>query len=86
MPIISAFFGIVIRMFWKEHGVPHFHAQYGDDQVVIGIDPLAVIAGSLQPRALALVMEWASQHQAELLSNWELCRENQHPHKIAPLD
>jgi hypothetical protein len=28
MPIISTFFGIVIRMFYKEHEPPHFHAEH----------------------------------------------------------
>jgi hypothetical protein len=27
MPIISAFFGIVIRMYYKEHEPAHFHAE-----------------------------------------------------------
>lgn len=27
-PTISAFFGILIRMYYKEHGIPHFHAEY----------------------------------------------------------
>jgi hypothetical protein len=28
MPVISTFFGIEIRMFYREHGLPHFHAEY----------------------------------------------------------
>ena len=28
VPTISTFFGIVIRMYYQEHGVPHFHAEY----------------------------------------------------------
>lgn len=38
MPIISRFFGIVIFMFWREHRPPHFHAKYGDDEVIIEIE------------------------------------------------
>jgi hypothetical protein len=30
MPTICTFFGIVIQMFWREHGPPHFHAIYGE--------------------------------------------------------
>jgi len=26
MPTISAFYGIVIQMFWQDHAPPHFHA------------------------------------------------------------
>ena len=32
MPVISVFFGIVVRMFYREHGVPHFHAEYQGQQ------------------------------------------------------
>jgi Domain of unknown function (DUF4160) len=28
MPIVSIFFGIVIRMFHREHAPPHYHASY----------------------------------------------------------
>ena len=28
MPVVSLFFGIVIRMFYLVHGIPHFHAEY----------------------------------------------------------
>jgi hypothetical protein len=28
VPIISVFFGIVVRMFYKEHEPAHFHAEY----------------------------------------------------------
>jgi uncharacterized protein DUF4160 len=32
VPVISIFFGIVIRMFYREHGVAHFHAEYQGQQ------------------------------------------------------
>ena len=28
VPIISVFFGIVVRMFYQEHEPAHFHAEY----------------------------------------------------------
>jgi hypothetical protein len=28
MPIISVFFGIVIRMFYDDHNPPHIHVEY----------------------------------------------------------
>jgi hypothetical protein len=43
------------------------------------------LEGHIPPRALGIVIEWASQHQDELLSNWELAKSNQHPKKIEPL-
>ncbi len=32
MPILSAFHGIVIRMYYQEHEPPHFHAEHRDQQ------------------------------------------------------
>jgi hypothetical protein len=46
---------------------------------------LEVIMGSLPKRALALVLEWASEHRAELMEAWNLCARMQTPKKIEPL-
>jgi hypothetical protein len=51
----------------------------------IDIRTLEVIEGDLPKRALALVLEWASDHRSELLEDWELCARMQTPKKIAPL-
>ena len=85
MPEISRFFGIVVRMFYDEHGVPHFHARYGRHLVSVSIDGLAVLSGSLPPRALGMVLEWAALHREELLENWNRMRRAQPPRPIAPL-
>ena len=85
MPTISTFYGILIQMFWKDHAPPHFHALYAEDEALIDIRTLDVIEGQLTRRALALVLEWAQEHRAELLENWALCANNQPPKKIRPL-
>ncbi len=85
MPEISRFYGIIIAMFFDEHNPPHFHARYGEDKVVIEIGSLRVLEGQFPPRALGLVVEWASMHQDQLLRDWELARENQPLERIAPL-
>lgn len=85
MPEISRFFGIIITMYFDEHNPPHFHARYGQDKVAIEISTLKVLAGKLPSRALGLVIEWASQHQVELMDNWNFARRNQQPNKIEPL-
>ena len=86
MPIISRFFGIIIRMFFKEHAPPHFHAEYGEYRVVIDIRTLAVAEGSLPRRATELVLDWAELHQSELLQDWDLCQQHQQPAEITPLE
>lgn len=85
MPTISAFYGIVIQMFWSEHGAPHFHALYAEYEAVVDIRELRVLRGDLPRRALALVLEWASEHRDELMENWNLCRNHQPPRPISPL-
>lgn len=85
MPEIARFYGIVIKMFFEDHNPPHFHAQYGEYEVLIDITTFAVFAGHLPPRALGLVIEWATQHQNELLNNWESSRAQESLSKIEPL-
>ena len=85
MPELSRFFGIVIGIFYREHGRAHFHAVYGEYEAVIDIETGEVISGKLPKRALGLVMEWHAQHQAELRENWELARRYRALKKIAPL-
>lgn len=85
MPEISRFYGIIIRMFYNDHNPPHFHAFYGEEEVWISINTLAVFYGGLPSRALGMVIEWASLHQDELRRNWELAGNAQKPEKIAPL-
>lgn len=86
MPTISAFYGILIQMFWGDHAPPHFHALYAEYEVLIDIRTLEVIRGKMPRRALALILEWASQHRTELLEDWTLCEQNQPPKKISPLE
>lgn len=85
MPTISRFHGIVIQMFFKEHGLPHFHARHASDIAVFAIEPLETIRGEL-PRSIdRLVRDWAALHQAELLRNWEQARAGASLTPIDPL-
>ena len=43
MPEVCRFYGIVISIYYNDHGPPHFHARYGDNQAVIGIDSLTML-------------------------------------------
>jgi len=71
MPEISRFYGIIIKMYFREHGVPHFHSIYGEYNGVFEIDNLEMIEGDLPVRAQKLVKEWASQYQSELSVMWK---------------
>lgn len=85
MPEISRFFGIVIRLHFGDHHPPHFHAAYQGNEVEIDIRTLAVLDGRIAVRALGLVMEWTSLHQAELAAAWERAAAGATPGHIAPL-
>lgn len=85
MPEISRFLGIVIKMYWREHNPPHFHAEYNEFKVEIEIKTLKIVSGKLPARVLGLVIEWAELHQAELLDNWNTLQEKREYHKIKPL-
>ena len=66
MPRISEFYGIVIAMYYSEHGVAHFHAIYAGQEASVEVETLGVLAGSLPERALRLVREWGELHRTEL--------------------
>jgi hypothetical protein len=85
VPKVSEFFGIAIYLYYREHLPPHFHAIYAGDEVEIGIENLAVIAGRLTPRAMGLVLEWAVLHQDDLRTAWAKVTSHQPPGRIEPL-
>ena len=86
MPEISRFFGIVVQMYYADHDPPHFHVRYAGQRALVAIETLALLRGSLSPRALALVTEWAALHRAELMEDWLLAREEAQLNPIAPLE
>jgi hypothetical protein len=85
MPKISEFFGIAIYIYYREHMPPHFHAIYGDDEAWIEIDNLSVLSGRLAPRAMGMIIEWASLHQEELRRVWAQAMAHEPLDKIEPL-
>jgi Domain of unknown function (DUF4160) len=85
MPEVSQFYGIVVKIFYADHNPPHFHAEYGDYEVLVNFNTLAILGGSLPARAFGLVSERASLHQHELRAAWERARRLQPPGKIEPL-
>ncbi|MEO5934713.1 MAG: DUF4160 domain-containing protein [Duganella sp.] len=86
MPTISAFYGLIIQMFFKDHAPPHFHVKYAEYKAIIDIKGLSLIEGKLPRRALSLVLDWAELHQVERLADWQLCQDMQNPKPIAPLE
>ena len=73
-------------MFYNDHEPPHFHARYGGQRAAIQIENLTVLDGSLPPRVLGLVVEWAALHQAELRENWKRARQQAPLNTVEPLE
>ncbi len=84
MPELSRFYGIVVRMFFKDHNPPHIHIEYQDYEAIIHIDS-GLVQGKMPRRALNLVFEWLDLHREELLENWELAQNQEPLYKIEPL-
>lgn len=72
-------------MFFNDHAPSHFHAEYAEFKATVDIQNLRVLEGQLPRRALNLVLDWAELHRQELLEDWNLCQEKDHPKPIAPL-
>lgn len=71
MPEITRFYGIVIKIFFRnEHNPPYIHAIYGEHNGLIDISTLEMIEGDLPSKALELVKEWAGMYRKELMAMW----------------
>jgi len=71
VPILSIFFGIIVRMWHDDHPPPHIHAAYQGFEALIDIRTGQVTAGRLPNKAASIVKEWCLRHQDELMANWE---------------
>jgi len=68
MPIISMFYGVIVRMFLgkSEHNPPYFHAYYQDYKAIVDINKCEIVEGSLPPKHEKLVVAWTELHKDEL--------------------
>ncbi len=89
MPTISMFYGILIKMFFRDvdkHHVPHIHAEYQGAVAVYSILDGVVLAGDLPPNKHKLVVAWLEIHKDDLLADWELAVNGKKPFPIRGLD
>ena len=85
MPTISRFFGILIRMYHRDHGPPHFHVEYGEFEAQIEIATLSVLRGWLPRRTCRLVRRWARLRQSEIEENWNRAARHKALRRVPPL-
>jgi hypothetical protein len=85
MPVLAKFYGIVIRMLFVREFTAHFYAYYETWELMIGVAPIRIIQGEAPTRVRELVLEWAGQHQYELLTAWNRLAQARQPEPIKPL-
>ena len=68
----------------RDHPVAHFHAHHAGRRASVSVNG-EVLAGSLDPRALQFVREWARPRKGEIMANWERARRNEQLLAIEPL-
>ena len=88
MPILSMFYGIVVRMYFfddKQHHLPHVHAEYAGDDAVFAIETGDVVVGELPSSKARLVQAWIEIHRDELMADWQLAINGEEVFKIEPL-
>jgi len=85
MPTISIFFGLIVRMYYKDHQPPHIHVQYQSNNAVIDILTGNITEGKLSTPQLRYIQAWVEIHRDDLLADWELCRNGENPFRIDPL-
>jgi hypothetical protein len=86
MPVISAFYGITIKIFHGNHNPPHIHIIYGEFKAQIEITTGRVLAGRLPPRSHKLVKEGLKLRQEEVIKAWEVAGRFGVPKRIKPLE
>jgi hypothetical protein len=75
MPVISSFYGIVVRMYFfdnKQHAKPHIHVEYGEFSAVFSIEDGSTLAGELPSRQRRLVQAWIELRREDLMADWNL--------------
>jgi hypothetical protein len=70
VPRISAFYGIVIVIYYDDHPPPHFHARYAGWDAAFMISSGERLGRPFPDRASRLVRDWAAIHRDELALNW----------------
>ncbi|MBU3679759.1 MAG: DUF4160 domain-containing protein [Candidatus Kapabacteria bacterium] len=87
MPIISVFYGLIIRMYHDEnrHHTAHLHASYAESEAVFDIATGEIITGQLPTSQRRLVQAWIELHSDELQANWQLLRAGEQPVRIRGL-
>ncbi len=87
MPVLSLFYGIIIRMYSEPnnpHKLPHIHVEYQGSESVFDLDG-NLLEGEIPLKQRKLVVAWIAVHEEDLYANWELLQAGQEFFRIPPL-
>ena len=87
MPILSLFYGLIVRMYREisgKHHKSHIHVEYANEEVVIALDG-EILEGSIPKSKMKLVEAWMEIHRDDLEANWKLLSQGEEYFKIDPL-
>ena len=82
MPTVAIVAGVKIVFYPREHPPPHFHARFAEFTAQIGIEPVAILKGSLPRNKVDDVLQWAQEHRAALMAAWLEIEAGRKPGKI----
>ena len=88
MPIVSMFYGIIVRMYFfdnQQHSLPHVHVEYAEHSAVFSLCDGALLSGSLPVRQTKLLQAWLELRNEELMADWQLALNGESIFKIDPL-
>ena len=88
MPIISQFYGIIIRIYFndtEQHYLEHIHVQYNEYDAVYSIKNIKLLEGSIPSKQHKLVVAWMEIHKDELIALWNTSQNDGEIFKIEPL-
>ncbi len=89
MPVLSMFFGIIVRMYREQggkHNMPHVHAEYSGEEVVVALDGTVLEGEKSFPRNKLKMLEvWMDIHREDLEANWKLLSNGEQFFRIDPL-
>ena len=91
MPVVATFFGIVIRMYYREHEPRHCHAEYQAQSGKFDFDGVQTVGSITSPNALQLIRRWAALNRAALNraaldANWSKIKASEPLNRIPPLE
>lgn len=72
MPVISRFYGIVIKMYLrqKEHNPPHVHAIYGEYSGLFSLYDGEMFEGDIPIRGQQMVKDFVLYYKDKLIEMW----------------